>query len=107
VDANILIYERIREELARGRSLRSAVDEGFSKALTAILDSNITTFITGLILYYFGSGPVKGFAVTLMIGIAMTLFTGIMVSRAMFELILARGATQFNLGQTTAAAESK
>jgi preprotein translocase subunit SecD len=102
VDANILIYERIREELARGRSLRSAVDEGFSKALSAILDSNVTTFITGLILYYFGTGPIKGFAVTLMIGIVMTLFTGIMLSRAIFELILARGVTEFNLGQTPA-----
>jgi preprotein translocase subunit SecD len=99
VDANILVYERIREELYRGRSLRAAVDEGFSKALSAILDSNITTFITGLILYYLGTGPIKGFAITLMIGIVMTLFTGITLSRAIFEIVLARGATQFNLGQ--------
>lgn len=99
VDANILIYERIREELYRGRSLRSAIDEGFSKALSAILDSNITTFITGLILYFVGTGPIQGFAMTLMIGIIGTLFTAIMVTRAMFEIVLSRGATTFNFGQ--------
>ncbi len=99
VDANVLIYERIREELFRGRSLRSAVDEGFSKALSAILDSNITTFITGLILYFVGTGPIQGFAMTLMIGIIGTLFTGIMVTRAMFEIVLSRGATTFKFGQ--------
>jgi preprotein translocase subunit SecD len=107
VDANILIYERIREELYRGRSLRAAVDEGFSKALSAILDSNITTFITGLILYYLGTGPIKGFAITLMIGIVMTLFTGITLSRAIFEIVLARGATQFNLGQPATTASEQ
>ena len=100
VDANILIYERIREELFKGRSLRSSVDEGFSKALSAILDSNITTFITGLILYFVGTGPIQGFAMTLMIGILTTLFTAIMVTRAMFEIILARGVTSFSFGQS-------
>lgn len=99
VDANVLIFERIREELAKGRSLRSAVDEGFSKALSAILDSNITTFITALILFYFGSGPIQGFALTLMIGIFGTLFTGILVSRAIIEISLSRGASSFSFGQ--------
>jgi len=99
VDANVLIYERIREELFKGRSLKSAIDEGFSKALTAIIDSNVTTFLTGLILYFFGTGPIQGFAMTLMIGIIATLFTQIVVSRAMINLSISRGATSFNFGQ--------
>lgn len=99
VDANILIYERIREELARGRSIKSAIDEGFSKALSAILDSNITTFITGLILFFLGTGPIQGFAMTLMIGILGTLFTAIVLSRAMINIFIIRGATTFNFGQ--------
>ncbi len=93
VDANILIFERIREELRRGRSIRSAVDEGHKRALSAILDSNITTFITGLILYFLGTGPIQGFAITLMIGILNTLFTTLIVGRAFIELMLAYGAT--------------
>lgn len=103
VDANILIYERIREELAQGRSVRAAIDEGFGKALSAILDSNITTFITGVILFYFGTGPVQGFAVTLMIGIIMTLFTALLVSRSLIELMLGNKTT-FNFGQPKTAA---
>ena len=99
VDTNILVFERIREELRRGRSLRAAVDEGFKRAFNAILDSNITTMITGVILYYLGTGPIRGFAVTLMIGILVTLFTGITLSKVFFELILSRGATHINLGQ--------
>ncbi|MGB9701714.1 MAG: protein translocase subunit SecD [Candidatus Kapaibacteriota bacterium] len=99
VDANVLIYERIREELTKGRSMKSAIDEGFSKALSAILDSNITTFITGLILYYFGSGPIQGFALTLMIGIIMTLFTAIMISRAVIEILLQSGVNHISFGQ--------
>ena len=90
VDANVLIFERIREELARGRSVKSAIDDGFKKALSAILDSNITTFITGLILYYCGTGPIQGFALTLMIGILGTLFTAIFVSRALIQLWLVK-----------------
>lgn len=100
VDANILIYERIREELYRGRSLKSAVDEGFSKAMSAIIDSNITTFITGLILYYLGTGPIQGFAMTLMIGILATLFTQIIVARAIIDMMITRGATHINFGQS-------
>ncbi len=106
VDANILIFERIREEMRKGRSLKSAIDEGYSKALTAILDSNITTFITGVILFYFGTGPVQGFAVTLMIGIVMTLFTAILITRAVFNLMIMRGADNINFGQPSYNAQS-
>lgn len=102
VDANILIYERIREELREGRTLKAAIDEGYGKALTAIVDSNITTFLTGLILYYMGSGPVQGFAVTLMIGIIMTMFTAVIVTKAIFKIMLSRGVTEFNFGQPKA-----
>ena len=99
VDANVLIFERIREELYRGRSIRSAIDEGYSKAMSAIIDSNVTTFLTGLILYFFGTGPIQGFAMTLMIGILATLFTQIIVTRAIIDIMLSRGATTLNIGQ--------
>ena len=98
VDANILIFERIREEMLKGRGFRNAVDEGFSKALTAIVDSNVTTFLTGLILFLLGTGPVQGFALTLMVGIVTTFFTAIIVSRAMIELMISNGKT-INFGQ--------
>ena len=101
VDANILIFERVREELYKGRSLRSAIDEGFSKAMSAIFDSNITTFMTGLILYYVGTGLIRGFALTLMIGILSTLFTAILVSRSLIELQLSGdGKSSFSFGQS-------
>jgi preprotein translocase subunit SecD len=106
VDTNVLIYERIREELRKGRSLRSAIDEGFSKAFTAIIDTHVTTFITGLILYFFGTGPIQGFALTLMIGLISTLFTQYVVSRAMIHLIISRGATHFGFGQPRLVNES-
>lgn len=102
VDANVLIFERIREELAKGRSLRSAIDEGFSKALSAIVDGNITTGITAFILLVFGSGPIQGFATTLLIGILTTLFTGILITRALIEIVLSKGATEFSFGQPKA-----
>jgi SecD/SecF fusion protein len=85
VDANVLIFERIREELDSGKSFRAAVEAGFANALSAILDSNITTFLTGAILYSFGVGPIKGFAVTLMAGIVSSLFTALIVTRLMFD----------------------
>lgn len=88
VDANVLIYERVREELAEGKSMRLAISEGFSKAMPAILDSNITTFLTGVILYVFGQGPIVGFATTLMIGIITSLFAAIFISRLVFEWLL-------------------
>lgn len=90
VDANVLIYERIREEIADGKSLRLSVTEGFKKAMPAILDSNITTFLTGVILYIFGQGPIVGFATTLMIGIITSLFAAIFISRLVFEWLLDR-----------------
>ena len=91
VDANVLIYERIREELGHGKTIRLAVSDGFKHALSSILDSQIATFLTGAILYGFGSGPIKGFAITLMIGIATSLFCSILISRLIFEYLLDKG----------------
>jgi preprotein translocase subunit SecD len=85
VDANVLIYERIREELALGKSARAAVDAGFDRATWTILDSNITTLIAGLVLFQFGTGPVKGFAVTLSIGIITSVFVALIMTRVIFE----------------------
>jgi len=94
VDANVLIYERIREEEATGKTLRAAIDAGYEKAFTAIFDSNLTTFITGVILFQFGSGPIQGFALTLMIGIAASMFSAIFITRAIFNILTDRpGAT--------------
>lgn len=84
VDANVLIFERIREELDQGRATRTAVDEGFEHALSAIVDANITTLITALILFQFGTGPVRGFAVTLSIGIVASFFSALFVTRSFF-----------------------
>ena len=88
VDANVLIFERIREELILGRATRTAVDEGFAHALSAIVDANITTLITALILFQFGTGPVKGFAVTLSIGIAASFFSALYVTRTFYLIYL-------------------
>lgn len=99
VDGNILIYERIREEMARGKALKSAVQLGYEKAFTAIIDTHITTLMTGAILFIFGSGPVRGFAVTLMIGILATLFTAVFVTKTVFMVMLERGAQRINFGQ--------
>jgi preprotein translocase subunit SecD len=83
VDANVLIFERIREEQRAGRTPISAVDAGYGRALTTIIDANITTFIAAALLFFFGSGPIKGFAVTLMIGLATSMFTAIWLTRLM------------------------
>lgn len=99
VDANILIFERIRDELSKGRTLRASVDEGYKKAFSAIIDSNVTTLITAFILFYMGSGTIQGFALTLMIGIFTTLFTALVVSRYLIEILISNGATTFNFGQ--------
>ncbi|WP_158967309.1 protein translocase subunit SecD [Paraglaciecola sp. L3A3] len=82
VDANVLIFERIREELAEGRSPQQAIHHGYDSAFSTILDANITTFLVGLILFAIGTGPIKGFSITLMIGIATSMFTAIIVTRA-------------------------
>ncbi|MBV8389048.1 MAG: protein translocase subunit SecDF [Mucilaginibacter sp.] len=91
VDANVLIYERAREELLLGKSIKLAVADGFKHALWSILDSNISTFLTGAILFVFGSGPIKGFAVVLMIGIVTSLFCSLLISRIIFEWMITKG----------------
>lgn len=88
VDANVLIYERIREEVSTGKTMKASVDSGFSKAASAIWDSNITTIITAIVLYQFGTGPVQGFALTLMIGIASSLFGALVICRVILEFML-------------------
>ncbi len=90
VDANVLIYERMREELRRGASPLKAVDEGFAKALSAIVDANVTTFIVAGIMYFVGAGPVRGFAVTLAVGVVTTMITGVYVTRFLIALWFAR-----------------
>ena len=87
VDANILIYERIREELRNGVSPRAAITAGFDRAFSAIADSNVTALIAGLVLWLFGAGAVRGFAVVLVIGIATSMFTSLMGSRALVQII--------------------
>jgi preprotein translocase subunit SecD len=88
VDANVLITERIREELRLGKSPRSAVDQGFDRASSSIFDSQLTTFIAGVVLAQFGTGPIRGFAVMLMIGIATSLFTGVFCSRVILDWVV-------------------
>jgi preprotein translocase subunit SecD len=90
VDANVLINERMREELRLGKSTRTAIESGYEHAQPAIFDSNITTFLSGLILFQFGSGPIRGFAVTLCIGIVSTLFTAVVVTRVVYDYFLAK-----------------
>ena len=90
VDANIIIYERIREEMAIGKSAAAALVAGYDNAFSAVIDSNLTTAIAGVVLYSYGTGPIKGFAVTLLIGIASTLFTAIFVSRTLMDLAVRR-----------------
>ncbi len=92
VDANVLIFERIREELEDGKTPRTSVDTGFEAALSAIVDANLTTLITAIILFQFGTGPVRGFAVTLVIGILASFFTAIYVTRTLFMIYLDRRA---------------
>ncbi len=88
VDANILIFERIKEELRLGKTFRASLDAGFYKAWSSILDSNLTTLVGAFALFYFGSGPIKGFAVTLSIGILASMFTAIVVTKIILELII-------------------
>ncbi|MDX2020668.1 MAG: protein translocase subunit SecD [Deltaproteobacteria bacterium] len=93
VDANIIIYERIREELRLGKTARTAVEAGFSRAFWTVFDAHVTNFTAGVVLYSYGSGPIRGFAVTLLVGIASNLFTSVWMSRWMFELLLGRRGT--------------
>lgn len=92
VDANVLIFERIREEMETGKTIKASIDGGFSKSFSAIFDSNITTFFTGLILYQFGTGPVQGFALTLMIGIVTSMFSALFISRLIFNFLVSKGS---------------
>jgi preprotein translocase subunit SecD len=86
IDGNVLIFERIREELRGGKVPRAAIKAGFSRALYPILDGNITTMITALVLYEYGTGPIKGFAVTLAIGLVATVFQAVVVTRVLFAI---------------------
>ena len=90
VDSNVLIFERIREELRAGKGVIAAVDTGFSKAFLTIIDTHVTTVVSCAFLFMFGTGPVKGFAVTLVIGLIANVFTAVFVSRAMFDWHLNR-----------------
>jgi SecD/SecF fusion protein len=91
VDANVLIYERLREEMATGKSMRGAVSAAYSRAFKVIFDSHTTTLISAIVLIYFGTGPVKGFGVTLTIGVALSLFTSLVMTRLIFDYLLGRG----------------
>jgi preprotein translocase subunit SecD len=86
VDANVLIFERIREEMRAGRGPVTAVDAGYRRAMKTIFDSNLTTLIAALLLFQFGSGPIKGFAVTLSVGILTSVFTALVVTRLLFQV---------------------
>ena len=98
VDANVLIFDRVREEQATGKTLRAAINAGYEESLSAILDANITTFFVGVILYSFGVGPIKGFAVTLMAGILSSLFTAIIVTRIIFDYMIEERRMQVSYG---------
>jgi SecD/SecF fusion protein len=93
VDANVLIYERIREELNQGKGIRLAIEDGYQNAYSSIIDANVTTFLTGVILYAFGTGPIRGFATTLIIGILTSLFCAIFITRLVFEARLSKKKT--------------
>ncbi len=88
VDANVLIFERIREEIGLGKTPRAAVAAGYSRATLTILDANVTTLIAALVLFQFGTGPVKGFAVTLSMGVLSSLFTALILTRSVFDYLL-------------------
>jgi preprotein translocase subunit SecD len=90
VDANIIIYERIREELRAGKSPRGAVEAGFGRAFWTVFDAHVTNLVAGIVLYSYGTGPIRGFAVTLIIGIVSNLFTSVWLSRAMFDFVVGR-----------------
>jgi len=98
VDANVLIYERIREELSLGKSLKLAMDDGYRRAFAPIFDGHLTAFFSGVILYAFGTGTVQGFAVTLMIGVSASLFTAIIITRVLFDILMERNPEIIKFG---------
>ena len=101
VDANVLIFERIKEELAAGKSMSKAIEDGYGNAFSAIIDSNVTTILTGIILYYFGSGPIRGFATTLIVGLICSFLTAVFLTRIFFERRAQKGKME-NVTFTTA-----
>lgn len=96
VDANVVIFERIKEELKTGKTIRVAVKSGSQRALTSIIDANVTTMIAGIVLFYFGSGMIKGFAVTLMIGLVASVITAVFITRALLNLVIGMGIVKSN-----------
>ncbi|MPM46812.1 Protein translocase subunit SecD [bioreactor metagenome] len=88
VDANVLIFERFKEEYRSGKTLRAAMESGFNRAFTTILDSNLTTLIAAAVLFFLGTGPIKGFAITLGLGIILSMFTAITVTRYMLKMLM-------------------
>ncbi|GAA5522870.1 protein translocase subunit SecD [Aliifodinibius salicampi] len=98
VDANVLIFDRIREEQRTGKTLRAAIDGGYSNAMSAIVDANVTTFFVGIILYSFGVGPIKGFAVTLMAGIVASLFSAIVITRVVVDYLTQEKSAEISFG---------
>ena len=98
VDANILIFDRIREEMDNGRNIKQAAVNGFDQAFSTIIDANVTTFLTGAILYNFGTGPVRGFAVTLMIGIAASVFAALVITRVLVHFAMEKNVSKFSVG---------
>jgi len=97
VDANVLIFERIKEERAIAKSVGSSISAGFSKAFTAIFDSNLTTIISAIFLFQFGTGPIRGYAVTLTIALTANLFSAVFVSRVMFDLFVPKTAKTLSI----------
>ncbi len=98
VDANVLIFERVREEQSSGMTMKAAIEKGYAKALSAIFDANITTFFVGTILYSFGVGPIKGFAVTLMAGIIASMFSAIVITRIIMDYMVVDRRMSVNYG---------
>jgi preprotein translocase subunit SecD len=92
VDANVLIFERIREELRNGKTVRQAVATGYDRAFRTILDAHVTTIISGMFLFFFGTGPIRGFAITLIIGLIANMFTAVLFTRMVFDFVLSRAA---------------
>jgi preprotein translocase subunit SecD len=94
VDANVIIFERVREELTLGRTPRAAVNAGYDRATLTILDANVTTLIAAIVLFQFGTGPIRGFAVALSLGVVASMFTALIVSRLIFEYVLMNKSTK-------------
>ena len=90
IDANVIIFERIREELRKGKTPKTAIDSGYDRAITTIIDANMTTLIASLVLYQFGTGPIKGFATVLFWGILISMFTAVFITRTIFSAYVSR-----------------